>query len=251
MKLRTHLPFAVALAAAATALLVGTPAQAASYSFHQAGFAEGASVSGGFSGTDLDGDGWLFGYELTAFTLSFSGNAAVPAFRHTIENLNGIEYRIGAPTIGGDPMDHLASSGPGDSHEIEYAAFGWPDYSVPGRIIDQRNETSTTSLELIRVSAVPEPGTWTLLLAGLGVVARRRRGVAVTPTLAPGLGAALERTWRRAKWGLRDALAAAASRARAPKLDAATLRDLGLSHASAAQWRDPAESRRPLVRAMA
>ena len=56
MKFRTHLPSLAALAAAAAALLVGTPSHAASYSFSQTGFDGGASITGSFAGEDGDGD---------------------------------------------------------------------------------------------------------------------------------------------------------------------------------------------------
>jgi len=69
----------------------------------------------------------------------------------------------------------------------------------------------------------------------------------LTPTLAPGLRAAVERALRRSCERFAVALRVARRRlASPPQLDAATLRDLGLSHGAALAWRDdPVERRRP------
>jgi len=211
---------ALALTAAGLGLiasLAAAPAQAQSYSFHQTGFAGGATVSGHFSGVDLDGDGWLYGYELTAFELNFSGNYAVAAFHHGLQDLSGIAYRIGDSVIaGGEGQGYLASSTyrpvlvpPTDADDriTEYGSFSWPLYDMAGMVGAYPDAVISLSSELIQVSAVPEPQSWALMGAGIGLLAgavrrrgsRRRPGTTVvTPTRRPGPVAALQR-WMEAQ----------------------------------------------------
>ncbi len=163
---------------ALTLALAGMAAHAASYTFVQTGFEGGGTVSGSFSGNDLDGDGWLFGYELTAFTLSFSGNAQVAAFTHTKANLGGIGWFIGDTFIGGRDNNYLQTSRTSQGRSVQYDAWGWPEFNIPGRITDSASGGVITTSEMVRVSPVPEPGDWALWLGGLGCVgrlARRRR----------------------------------------------------------------------------
>lgn len=79
----------------------------------------------------------------------------------------------------------------------------------------------------VRLSTSPSmPVTQGAILSGL------RPDTVVTPARLPGLAAALRRWFERWRDG-RRAVGAVDS------LDAATLRDLGLSHAAAARGRDP------------
>ena len=217
MKLRTHLPALAALAVAAAALLVGTPSHAASYSFSQTGFDDGASITGSFAGEDGDGDGWLFLYELSDFSLSFSGNAVVSAFTHSFANGSGpgnFAYRIGSPSF--DPLPYgglwtLGDYAQGDVPGlVRYASFEWEAEGLPGGVIDLDTGAFSTTRSPLQVAAVPEPESyalWLLGLAGVGAASRRRRrGAAITPTLVPGPRAAVERTLRRTGWAVRDAV---------------------------------------------
>lgn len=171
--LRLHaLGFAAALAAALPAHADdGTIA----YRFTQTGFADGASVSGWFVGRDDEPDGTLLSFELSDFSFSFSGNRAVPAFTMGMENRAGLVFDIATAQL-----QHMAVTGPGESRDLEYDAFGWPGFHIPGRVTD--NVTGLISitwdrLEVTPMSAVPEPhaaGLWLAGLAVLGTVARRR-----------------------------------------------------------------------------
>lgn len=213
------LRIAAALAASALGLaasLLATPARAQSYSFYQGGYAGGAFISGHFSGVDLDQDGWLFGYELTDFSLDFSGNYAVAAFHHGMQELSGIGYRIGDSVIAGDAERSYLSSSTyypvfappsGDDRITQFGSFSWPFYDMPGVVAVYPDSVFSMSDELIQVSAVPEPQSWALMGAGLGLFAgvatRRRRGGChglpiVTPTRRPGPVAALQR-WVEAR----------------------------------------------------
>lgn len=69
------------------------------------------------------------------------------------------------------------------------------------------------------------------------ILSAPRPGTVVTPTRLPGLAAALRRWFQ----SLRDGWRAVDP---VDELDAATLRDIGLSHAAAAQDRDPYEALR-------
>ena len=164
-----------ALVAVAAAL--AQPAQAQSYSFSQRGYADGAMLTGHFAGTDLDGDGWLYGYELTEFELHWSGNRAVAAFSHGFDDRAGLEFNIAEGRI-----DHMASfSTDGDGAPLfRYDSMGWPSYSIPGVVSDESLGLASMSWEALQVSAaVPEPRSTALLFAGLGLIGlwgQRRRG---------------------------------------------------------------------------
>jgi hypothetical protein len=70
------------------------------YNFLHSGFADGAIVTGMFTGEDLNGDGFLVGNEgpagfneITGFNMAFSGNSIVPAFTLNIADLDFLAYR--------------------------------------------------------------------------------------------------------------------------------------------------------------
>lgn len=149
-----------------------------SYTFSQAGFSGGASVTGSFVGSDLNGDGQLSYFtappnptlplEVTDFTLSFSGNALVPAFSFTFPELDNLNYQFG-PTLGTSPalingLNEGIESGSTDrfyiSGEGPLVAEG---LAAPPGVCDGTQICGG-------VLAVPEPGAWTMLLLGLAGV---------------------------------------------------------------------------------
>lgn len=166
------------------------PAQAAdeliAYRYTQAGFADGASVNGWFVGQDFEADGMLHAFELSDFSFSFSGNRAVPAFTMGMDNRAGLVFDIAAANL-----MHLHVVGPGDSRDLEYDAFGWPGFHIPGRVsgnLEGLISISWEPLEVTPMAPVPEPRLAMLWLAGtlvLGAVARRRLARRVDPGRAP------------------------------------------------------------------
>ena len=179
-------PRCLAAAAAALALthLPQAQAQTQTFVFQQTGFFEDAVVTGSFSGTDDDGDGWLLPYEVSGFTLSFSGNSIVGAFTHSMANgaASGITYQLGSPTILKYPYGGFSTvGGLGDNDSadtIRYSMWEWQAEYYPGAITDEHRLVTTYTEALMQISAVPEAGTGLLMAAGLMIVgglARRRR----------------------------------------------------------------------------
>jgi hypothetical protein len=164
--------------ASALLLSLQLPARAAddpiAYRYTQTGFADGASVSGWFVGHDGDADGMLYAFELSDFSLSFSGNRAVPSFTMGMEQRAGLVFDVAAANL-----MHLHAVGPDETRALEYDAFGWPGFNIPGRVssnLDGLVSISWERMTLEPISAVPEPAPLTLWLSGLvamGLVARR------------------------------------------------------------------------------
>lgn len=162
----------VALAAAAFV----DPAEASSFRFQQTGYADDAVLSGSFAGSDLDGDGWLYGYELTGFALNWSGNRAVEAFSLGFDDRAGLEYELASGRLW-----HMAafSQNTDGVRSFSFDSMGWPSYSIPGVVTDERLGLASMSWEPLQVTAaVPEPQSLALLLAGMGFIglwSQRRR----------------------------------------------------------------------------
>lgn len=178
--------------ATAAALAASLPAHAGddriAYRYTQSGFADGASVSGWFIGRDDDDDGMLYASELSDFSFSFTGNRAAPAFTMGMDNRAGLVFDIAAADL-----MHLAVVGPGETRELQYDAFGWPGYNIPGRVTNDLDGLITITwerLEVTPIAAVPEPAPAALWLAGLlgmGTLTRRRLAGASRRGIAPGV----------------------------------------------------------------
>ena len=164
----------LALAAAGVVEPARAEAPEQSFVFSQTGFADEARITGAFAGADLDGDGWLYGYELTRFELHWSGNRAVAAFSLGFDDRAGLEFELATGRVW--HMAGVSTDAEGGRH-FSYDSMGWPSYQVPGTVSDEPLGLSSSSWAPLAVSAaVPEPQSLALWLAGLGVVALRRRG---------------------------------------------------------------------------
>jgi hypothetical protein len=176
--------------------------QSLSYTFLQGGYAEGATVSGSFSGADLDGNGLLvhfpaFGVappiehlELSSWSMHFSGNSLSPAFDLTLANLYGFVYEIGSAGVGDDPafdptlnqnliegvgaigVDHFYASGNGPTGMVGGLVGGAIDFNQPGNLATHALDSSPN---LLTVTAVPEAATLgSMSVAALTLLAIRR-----------------------------------------------------------------------------
>jgi hypothetical protein len=194
------------LALAVAAVSSGTPTQAAlgpelSFKFSQSGYAEGATVTGSFSGMDEDGNGILAHFpfrqsppvdflELTSFSMRFSGNSLAPAFDLALDDLLGFAFEIDSGGIGDDPATDPTA---GDITEgiaavgadFFYTSGLGPNSMIGGHVggeieLNDLLEIAEHALDssdlLVQATLVPEPSTLAMLLAGiLATFAHRSR----------------------------------------------------------------------------
>ncbi len=174
-----------------------------SCTFAQVGYAEGATVTGSFSGVDLDGNGLLVHFptfgaaappiehlELSSWSMHFSGNSRSPAFDLTLADLYGFVYEIGSAGVGDDPAfdptinqnliegvgaigaDHFYASGNGPTAMVGGLVGGEIDFNQTGNLASHALDSSPN---LLLVTPVPEVASFGLMsAAALALVAIRR-----------------------------------------------------------------------------
>ena len=150
-------------------VLVST-SMAATYSLSQGGYTGGGTISGSFTGVDLDNDGQILSFlgEITNYNISFSGDSIVPNFNHNYSDLFGLVYNVGSGRIDdasngfgvGVASNWLGTVG------FDYASGYGPTGGIGGIVRDISTQATSVTGEFVTVSSVPEPGSIPLLLAG-------------------------------------------------------------------------------------
>lgn len=178
------------LAGALAASLACAGANAIDFTFSQSGFA-GGSVTGSFSGEDVDGDGFL-SFDLfapgadtvSAFSLLFSGGGGLGAFSLGLADLEGLIFKIDGDDILGndfnpDGLPEGLAAFDGATGNYFYAGDAFTlSAGVQGEVgnfysYDFLESTS----EATAVETVPDSGSSAALLGGamLGLFAVGRR----------------------------------------------------------------------------
>jgi hypothetical protein len=204
----TTRPFILPLIAGLVLWSVATPAFPAtgerSYVFSQGGYAAGATVSGSFTGADLDGNGILVHFpsrgggtpppiqirELTSWSMHFSGNSLSQPFDLSLSELFGFVYQIGTRGIGDDPAfdptinenliegigalgaAHFYTSGLGPNSFIGGYVGGEID---PNEVNNLEEHALDSTQSLLLVTLVPEPCAMGLLIPAALLLVRARR----------------------------------------------------------------------------
>jgi hypothetical protein len=174
------------------------------YSFIQEGYSEGATVTGNFTGADLDGNGILVHFpladdgpdfpiehlELSAFSMHFSGNSLSPAFDLGLDELFGFVFQLGTAGIGDDPafdptLNANLTEGIGAIGTMRFYTSGLgPNGFIGGYVgghielggpLNLEDAALDSSPNLVRVTPVPEPSAGVItMVAGLILATVRR-----------------------------------------------------------------------------
>lgn len=162
-------------------------AQTRDYAFSQSGFAEGAEVTGSFTGFDSNGDGQLVGFgglgEISAFSMSFSGNSIVDPFSMGIDDLFGLVYDLDGGPLGDGVLLAIEGVRSVDATFLYEAGPGPFGGAICGTGVDcarvTQDEAEDFSQELVQVTAlaiepVPfSPAMLVLLALLLGAIGIR------------------------------------------------------------------------------
>lgn len=143
---------------------------AGNFELLQNGWSNGGFISGSFLGNDDNGDFFIdsFEDEVTAFSMNFSGNSRIAAFSLGFDDLYGRAFRLDAGNTLGDGSQGDLDEGilvVGYSH-----IYGAGPGALGGALCGGSEPCAL-------IANIPEPASWTMLIAGFGLVgaAMRRR----------------------------------------------------------------------------
>lgn len=173
----------------AAVLSTTSPASAATYIFESDDWSEGATFNGRFSVTNVVDTVHPFNitFDLRRFSAEFSGNALVGPLTFGLSDVRYFEYAFDG-AIGEDrswdPDWGAGDYGPYDSLVLEnelgrfYVGSDVCHLNVDCGYIYDKQGNLDINYSTLRVTAVPGPATWALLLLGFGTIGaavRRRR----------------------------------------------------------------------------
>lgn len=174
-------------------------AQAATFNFTQGGFEGGGTLSGTFTGEDLNNDGFigngvLSDNELSDFSLSFSGNSIITdSATASLSNLTTFRYAIGSPqgfsdSAGGGfsaisiflPGNRILIIGSGRSVGVVGGGgvTSVTVFSNTGSIANRVSSNQPVQVSEVTSKSVPEPNISAvagLTVLGLSAFLKRRR----------------------------------------------------------------------------
>ncbi|WP_262965546.1 VPLPA-CTERM sorting domain-containing protein [Methylobacter psychrophilus] len=162
--------------------MIIAPAQASLYNFTQTGYEEGASISGSFSASDVNSDGWISGAswsnftEISDYTVSWSGNSLVSAFTHIFADLTALNYQPSRTELGDVDPEIIASNWFTTTGFIYVSGVGAG--SQGGSVLNMAlgTESLTTNLIQVTPAAVPVPAAiWLFGSAMAGFIGLRHR----------------------------------------------------------------------------
>lgn len=143
--------------------------------FSQGGFNGGGFISGTFGYVDNNHDGWIKANELEFFYMSFTGDSLVGSFSHDYGDLIHLEYSIGNPFLGTIFFEGVSSHSSAEPVFDYKSGLALGSQGAGGRVIDVSTGASSSTAEQIAI--IPEPGTYAMMLAGLGLLGWRVRHV--------------------------------------------------------------------------
>ena len=147
-------------------------ADSVTFSFSQAGFGEGAFVSGVFTGQDSNGNGQLSTSdgEIIEFDLAFSGNSLVSAFTLGVSDLNALAYDLDGGPLGDGLVLAIEDIAAGNGAYVYVAGPGpFAQCGIGLSCALIQGERLIFSSELIEVTAVPLPAVIWVFGSGLMV----------------------------------------------------------------------------------
>jgi hypothetical protein len=186
------------MGAAALLTLGLATAHATTFSFEQSGYQGGGTVSGTFEGADVNGDGFISFFdegEVSQLLLNFNGTDLIPAFTHSLSDVNGFVWDTTSPTLGASVMadgqtfegiatnwvpDEFALEGLAPTTGYAFATGMGPLGDTRGEVTDWATGARLTSTEAMHITptAVPEPAAMGLMglgLLGIAIVRARRQ----------------------------------------------------------------------------